>query len=99
MRTSCNRQAVSATRPDCRKSSADAKASARRPEERRSRRVDLLTETSSSTIETSGSPTVLVFASISVPQPNFVHAFTVWRKRGGFYCTLVQDWPLSFGAG
>src|SRR6266516_1942432 len=82
-----------ATRPDCRTSSADAKASARRPQQPRSRRVELLTETLSSTIETSGPVGVLFFAFIAVPQPDFVHAFTVWRARAGFYCTLVQDWP------
>src|ERR1035438_5683634 len=54
MLMSSNRQAVSSTRPDWRNSSADAKVSARRPDELRSLWVERLTETSSSTIETSG---------------------------------------------
>src|SRR6266850_6009511 len=56
MRTSRIRQALSATHSDRRKSSAEAKTSACRPEQRSSRRVDLRTEASSSTMETSGAP-------------------------------------------
>jgi hypothetical protein len=74
MLTSRIRQPVSAARSDSRKSSADAKASARRPELLRSLRVDLLTETSSSTIETSGPAGVIFFAFITVPERNIVHA-------------------------
>src|SRR5437867_2819253 len=52
IRRSRIRQAVSAADFESRNSSADANASARNPEERRSLRVDRRTETSSSTIET-----------------------------------------------
>jgi hypothetical protein len=54
IRKSRIRQSVSLASPELRNSSADAKASARNPAERRSLRVERLTETSSSTIETSG---------------------------------------------
>ena len=53
------RHPVAAICPDCRNSSADAKASARIPELRRSLRVELLTEGSSSTRDTSCSSTHL----------------------------------------
>src|SRR6266404_4937234 len=108
MLTSSIRQPVSVTRPDCRKSSADAKASARRPELLRSLRVDLLTETSSSTTETSGASDVLFFASIAVPPPSFFmphsnraqhgNSTVSWYSTG--HCPLGQvDADLALAGG
>src|SRR6267142_4450274 len=68
IRRSRIRQAVFAVDFDSRNSSADAKASARNPEERRSLRVERRTEISSSIIETTMSSGSL-FSFISLPSP------------------------------
>src|SRR2546427_9372798 len=74
IRRSRIKHAVSPADWEFRNSSADAKASARNPEERRSLRVDRRTETLSSTIETTRSSSIFFpFISSSSARPFMPH--------------------------
>src|SRR5262249_24692786 len=82
IRTSRMRHRVTAARPEARKASAESKASAWKPKEWISRRVDWPTEASSSTIETrrSSAPAVPPTAS---PSPVSIHGLSVATGAAG----------------
>src|ERR1700690_4211128 len=96
IRRSSIRQAASFGCPDARNSSADAKASARNPVERRSLRVDFLTRSSSSTIKISAVSRFLFLVSIILPLRNAFRALHYIIKTLEFYSHLVEGrhYPL-----
>src|SRR5258708_1939293 len=94
MRRSRIRHPVSPAHSERRNSSAEEKASARNPDERRSLRVERRTETSSSTILTTIS-SVGFSPFIPAPQPRLVHGLCYSRRRRAFYCPLVQVWNME----
>src|SRR6059036_3638074 len=93
IRRSRIRQAVSAADFESRNSSADAKASVRNPEERRSLRVDRRTEMSSSTIETTRSSGIF-FPFISVPQADSFMAYYNRKQHGNSTVPWYRVWSV-----